>query len=96
MIQSEVGFQQSLEIIADMYKSLAELHQRVAPLNSRNYQILAEGPVEEIRRAQQDINEYLGVTEQFAAETDSAVPSPAIAPSSDSIVPDHLSARNRQ
>ena len=50
MIQSEVGFQQSLEIIADMYKSLAELHQRVAPLNSRNYQILAEGPVEEIRR----------------------------------------------
>jgi hypothetical protein len=68
MIQTEVGFQQSVEVIADMYHALAELHRRVAPQNFSNYQLLAEGPIEEIRRAQAEINEYLQINEQFAAE----------------------------
>jgi hypothetical protein len=68
MIKSEVGFRQCIEVIADMYQSLAELHRRVAPQNFSNYQLLAEGPIEEIRRAQAEINEYLQINEQFAAE----------------------------
>lgn len=68
MIQTDVGLRQTIDVIANMYLVLAELHQRVAPQNFRNYLIMAEGPVEEIRRAQRDLNEYLGVVDQFAAQ----------------------------
>jgi hypothetical protein len=54
-----------------MYRSLADLHKRVAPVNFKNYLLLAEGPLEEIRRARRDIEEYLGVTDfvpQFEQE----------------------------
>lgn len=69
MIQSEVGLRQSIEILADMYQALAELHRRVAPQNFANYQLLSEGPVEEIRRVQHDIDEYLGVEIAESSET---------------------------
>jgi hypothetical protein len=95
MIKSEVGFRQCLQIIADMYQSLAELHQQVAPLNFKNYQIFAEGPIEEIRRAQSDINEYLGISEQFTRpNTDPAAP--ILQSSNDPIRSDHLPAPNPQ
>jgi hypothetical protein len=95
MIKSEVGFRQCLQIIADMYQSLAELHQQVAPLNFKNYQIFAEGPIEEIRRAQSDINEYLGISEQFTCAT-SATASPVLESSNDAVGSDHLPASNSQ
>ena len=49
MIQTEAGLHQTIEILADMYEALADLHRRVAPQNFANYLILAEGPIEEIR-----------------------------------------------
>ncbi|HEY2412762.1 MAG TPA: hypothetical protein VGI40_10995 [Pirellulaceae bacterium] len=70
MIQTDVGLRQTIDVIASMYLALAELHQRVAPQNFRNYLIMAEGPVEEIRRAQRDVNNYLGVADQFASQSE--------------------------
>jgi hypothetical protein len=72
MITNEIGFRQCLKTIAEMYQSLAELHQEIAPQNFTNYQIMAEGPIEEIQRAQADLNEYLGVTDQFAIHSDTS------------------------
>jgi hypothetical protein len=61
MIQTEEGLQQSIEQLERMYRVLLDFRRRIAPLNYKNYQVLAEGPLEEIRRLQHDIDEYLSV-----------------------------------
>ncbi len=59
MIESEFGLQQSIEQLERMYRVLLEFRRRIAPLNYKNYEVFAEGPLEEIRRLQHDIDEYL-------------------------------------
>jgi hypothetical protein len=41
--------------------------RRLAPLNYKNYQVFAEGPLEEIRRLQHDIDEFLSVQHKESA-----------------------------
>jgi hypothetical protein len=61
----------NLELIAGMYRAIAELHRRIAPLNHQNYLIMAEGPIEQIRRLKAEIDEYLGIVEEpVAAESE--------------------------
>ena len=69
MIRTEAGLLQSIELLENMYHVLAEFHRDIAPRNFRNYQIFAEGPIEEIRRLQHDIHEYLQVSDMMSAET---------------------------
>ena len=38
----------------------ADLRKEVLPLNARNFAILAEGPVDEIRRLEEHIGDYTG------------------------------------
>jgi len=59
MIPTEDGLQQSIEQLERMYRMLLEFRRRIAPLNYKNYEVFAEGPLEEIRRLQRDIDEYL-------------------------------------
>jgi len=66
MIQSDDGLEQSIEQLERMYRVLLEFRRRFAPLNYANYQVLAEGPIEEIRRLQSDIDEYLKPAESVA------------------------------
>jgi hypothetical protein len=70
MIKSEIGLKQTLEVMVGQYEVLAELHRRIAPVNFRNYLILAQGSIDMIRQFQQEINEYLQVSEQMAAPPD--------------------------
>lgn len=58
--------EQVLEQLARLYQALARMRQEVAPINPRNFATLAEGHLEEIRRLQQELDEYAGVV---AAET---------------------------
>jgi len=58
----------NLELIASMYEAIASLHRDIAPLSFRNYEILAEGPIEQVRRLRQEIDEYLGVQTGGAPE----------------------------
>lgn len=67
MIQNDDQMRQNVELMGEMYEALAELKRRIAPLNFTNYLILAEGPVEQIRRLKREIDEYLGVVEAMAA-----------------------------
>jgi hypothetical protein len=67
MIQSDEGLQQSIEQLERMYRMLLEFRRRIAPLNYANYKVFAEGPLEEIRRLQRDIDEYLAGTESMEA-----------------------------
>lgn len=71
MIETDEGLQQSIEQLERMYRILLDWRRRVAPLNYKNYQVLAEGPLEEIRRLQHDIDEYLA-QEERPVETASA------------------------
>jgi len=67
MIHDEEGLALTIEQLARMYRALGHLHAHVAPLNYANYQILAEGPIDEISKLRREIDEYLGVTEPAAA-----------------------------
>jgi len=67
MIQTDEGLQQSIEQLDLMYRMLLEFRRRILPLNYKNYQVFAEGPLEEIRRLQHDIDEYLAKEESAVA-----------------------------
>lgn len=67
MIQTEGGLRQTLEVMIGQYEALAALHRDIAPVNFRNYLILAEGSIDMIRQFQQEIHEYLQLREQFSA-----------------------------
>lgn len=60
MISNDKELKQSFEQMERMYRALAELRNRVFPLNPRQFAVLAEGPLDEIRHLQQDIDEYSG------------------------------------
>ena len=61
MIANDSELNQSLEQLNRMYRAVAELRSRLGSVNSAQFQLLAEGPVEEIRRLRNDIDAYLGV-----------------------------------
>lgn len=61
MIKSDAEMEVNLEWIARFYRMIARQRREIAPVNYRNYEIMAEGPIEQIRRLRQEIDEYLGV-----------------------------------
>jgi hypothetical protein len=63
MITNDEGLEVTIEQLARMYRILAGLHAQIAPLNHANYQIFAEGPIDEILKLRREIDEYLGVAE---------------------------------
>jgi|RhiMethySRZTD1v2_1073278.scaffolds.fasta_scaffold2772783_2 hypothetical protein len=67
MIHSDAELQQNLELMVGMYRALLDLHQRVAPQNFQNYLVFAEGPIDEIRKLQREIDEYLGIADPVTA-----------------------------
>src|SRR5438128_6052935 len=70
MIKNDAEFQQTLEQLERMYHALAELRRDILPKNPRNFAVFAEGPVEQIRRLQKEIEVYSGATEaeEFGAD----------------------------
>lgn len=59
MIQHETQLQQALEQIENLCRALQSLRADVFPKNPRNFAILAEGPLDEIRKLQADVDDYL-------------------------------------
>lgn len=52
-----------VEQLSRMYESLAAIRQEVAPRNPALYHVMAEGPLDEIRKLQEEIDELTGVAE---------------------------------
>jgi hypothetical protein len=73
MINSDAGMQQNLELIGLMYGVIARQKREIAPLNYKNYLIMAEGPIEQIRRLKAEIDEYLGIKEAVAMAEEDAL-----------------------
>lgn len=67
MMQNEAQLQQALEQIENLCHALQSLRADVFPKNPRNFAILAEGPMDEIRKLQADVDDYLTRLEAMPA-----------------------------
>jgi hypothetical protein len=67
MIQNNAELRQSIEQMGRMYRALASMHAEIAPLNNANYQLFAEGPIDEIRKLRDEVDVYLGIREALTA-----------------------------
>lgn len=60
-ISTPVEAAQAVEQLGRVYASLAALRREVEPSNPRNFAILAQGHVEEIRSLVRQLDEYAGI-----------------------------------
>ena len=67
MITTEAQLQQAIEQIQGLCQALDSLRRDILPKNPRNFAIMAEGPVDEIRKLQADIDAYLTRLEAVGA-----------------------------
>ena len=72
MIENDEQLEQAYEALGDLYRALASYRARILPANRRNYDVIAQGPLEEIQKIQGDINAYLGLPEAAGTNTGSA------------------------
>ena len=56
MITTEAQLGPAIEQIEGLCRALDSLRQFILPKNPRNFAIIAEGPVDEIRKLQSDID----------------------------------------
>src|ERR1017187_9413848 len=70
MITNDEQLDQALEQLGRMYRALADLRKEVLPLNARNFALMAEGPVDEIRRLEEQISDYTGRAAAEVNESD--------------------------
>ncbi len=66
MIENDEQLQQACEALGDLYLALASYRSKILRANSRNYSLIAQGPLDEIRKIRGEIDEYLGLSEPAA------------------------------
>jgi len=67
MITTEAQLQQAIEQIQGLCRALDSLRVDILPKNPKNFAIMAEGPVDEIRKLQADIDAYINRLEAVDA-----------------------------
>jgi len=67
MIQNDSQLQQAIEQIERLYQGLDSLRADILPKNPRNFAVFAEGPLDEIRKLQNEISDHIARMEQPAA-----------------------------
>ena len=67
MIETEAQFQQAIDQIERLYQGLDAFRSDVLHRNPRNFAILAEGPLDEIRKLQTEIDRYVSGLEPASA-----------------------------
>ena len=58
-ITNEAQLQQAIEQIQTLCRAIESLRSDILPKNPKNFAVLAEGPVDEIRKLQVDIDAYI-------------------------------------
>jgi hypothetical protein len=58
-IKNDAQLQQAIEQIQVLCRVIDSLRADIFPKNPRNFAIMAEGPVDEIRKLQADIDAYI-------------------------------------
>ena len=59
MIQNDKQLHHALDQLERMYRALATLRAEVLPLNTQQFALMAEGPLDEMRRLEEQIDSYL-------------------------------------
>ena len=59
MIENTEQLDQAIEQMGRMQRILDSYRVRILPKNPRNFAVFAEGPLDEIRKLQDQIDEYL-------------------------------------
>ena len=67
MINTDAQLQQAIEQIQGLCRAIDSLRVDIFPKNPKNFAILAEGPVDEIRKLQADIDAYINRLEAVEA-----------------------------
>jgi len=67
MITTDLQLQQAIEQIQRLCQALDSLRRDLLSKNPRNFAIMAEGPVDEIRKLQADIHAYINRLEAVDA-----------------------------
>jgi hypothetical protein len=67
MITTDAQLQQAIEQIQRLCRAIESLRVDIFPQNPKNFAILAEGPVDEIRKLQADIDAYINHLEAVDA-----------------------------
>jgi hypothetical protein len=66
MIETTEQAQQAIEQMGRMQRILESYRADILPKNPRNFAIFAEGPLDEIRKLQAEIDQYITRLEQVA------------------------------
>jgi hypothetical protein len=59
MIKTETQLRQAIEQMENLCQAINSLRAEVFPQNPRNFAVLAEGPLEQIRQLENQIGEYV-------------------------------------
>ena len=67
MIENTAQLQQAIEQMGRMQRILESYRADILPKNPRNFAVFAEGPLDEIRKLQAEIDQYISRLEEVAA-----------------------------
>lgn len=67
MIENTEQLEQAIEQMGRMQRILESYRADILPKNPRNFAVFAEGPLDEIRKLQADIDQYISRLEQVGA-----------------------------
>ena len=59
MITTEFGYKQTLELIESMKRAIEDLEKELLPHNPDWFELMAEGPREQIKQLKAEADEYL-------------------------------------
>jgi hypothetical protein len=62
MITDEKQLQQAIEQMGRMYRALETIQAEVLPQSRQHFALMADGPLEEIRRLEREISAYVEQT----------------------------------
>ena len=72
MSYEDQQIQQTIELMNGMCRALTALSTGVLPVNRQKFALLAEGPLEDLRRLHEEVNRYIDETLQEYHEMESA------------------------
>lgn len=70
MIENDAQLNLTLEQMGRMYRALADLRREVLPKSRQWFNLMAQGPVDEIRKMQAEVDAYTGINEVMFDEED--------------------------
>jgi hypothetical protein len=77
MISNDEQLGQALEAMGFLYRAMASLRKEVLPKSRKWFNLMAEGPVDEIRKIQAEIDAYTGIDQVVFDDEDLPEPAPA-------------------